>query len=73
MTAEESLRIVRRGLAREMMTIRLLPSAEALQRPERAFVRGYRLGYIRAVQSTGKRVKRIINTLACQQKEGAGE
>ena len=68
MTAEESLRIVRRGLAREMRTMigvrrGCMPTA---------WHEGYHLGYIRALQSTGKTVKRMIKTLAIQQKEGAG-
>jgi len=67
MTAEESLRIVRRGIAREMVTMR------GAREPNVDWFLGYRMGYIRALQSTGKTVKRIINTLAIQQKEGAGE
>ena len=68
MTAEESLRIVRRGIAREMVTMR---AAGCCFAPDR-WSRGYHLGYTRALHSIGRTVKRLINTLECQQKEGAG-
>ena len=66
MTAEESLRIVRRGIAREMVTMR------GAREPNVDWFLGYRMGYIRALQSTGLVTKRMINTPGNRRKEGAG-
>lgn len=62
----EALRLVRRGIAREMVTMR------GARGPNSYWLRGYRLGYIRALQSIGRTVKRTIKTPGDRQKEGAG-
>ena len=66
MTAEESMRIVRLGLAREMRLVR------GLRRDGTAplYIQGHDAGWLSCLRRIGLVTKRIM--LANQQKEGAG-
>ena len=66
MTAEESLRIVRLGLAREMRMVRGLRRGDTASR----YLLGYDAGWLSCLRRIGLVTKRVM--LANQQKEGAG-
>jgi hypothetical protein len=66
MTAEESLRIVRRGLAREMRMVRGLRRDGTASR----YIQGYDAGWLSCLWRFGRVTKRVM--LAIQQEEGAG-
>ncbi len=67
MTAEESLRIVRRGLAREMRLVRGLRRDGTASR----YLQGYDAGWLSCLRRIGLVTRRVM--LAIQQKEGEGE
>jgi hypothetical protein len=66
MTAEESLQIVRRGLALEMRMVRGLRRDGTASR----YIQGHDAGWLSCLRRIGLVTKRIM--LANQQKEGAG-
>jgi len=66
MTAEESMRIVRLGLAREMRMVRGLRRDKTAAR----YLQGHDDGWLSCLRRIGLVTNGVM--LACQQKEGAG-